>query len=52
MYITMQKTMGKYHKSIKQKKPKMIPYQSVYEEFLNRQKQSILLEIRVVFTHG
>lgn len=49
---TMHETMAKYHKLTEQKKPEVIPYNSLYEKFLNRKNQSILLEIRVVFTHG
>lgn len=44
--------MDKHHKPTEQKKPETIPYNSVYAKFLNTQNQSILLEIRVVFTHG
>ena len=43
--------MDKYHKPTEQEKPETIPYNSVYAKLLNRQNQSILLEIRVVFTH-
>ena len=51
-YTTTFKIMDKYHKHIvEQKKLETIPYDSIYVKLLNRQNQSILLEIKVMFTH-
>ena len=49
---TMHKTMSKYNKSIfDQKNPETIPCNSIHAKLLKRQNQSLLLEIRAMFTH-